>query len=136
MISQTASFLVYDLLRLIHKFIFVFLELLVGYTPAIKQMLQLIINFFFYIMKIVEALALHFEMLDLCQEGRFIHQFLLLLVADVLGFAVLEVNLSIILLWVIVYLSRSQLPLFLILIHLFYLVWILINFLHEPVVDF
>lgn len=46
--------------------------------------------------QILEALSLHFEMLDFSQECRFVHQFGLLLAADVLIFAVHEENLVII----------------------------------------
>ena len=70
-------------------------------------MVQLMVDFRLYNTEILEALALHFKMLDFCQKGRLVVYLCLLLAADILIFAVHKENLVVILLDVTSDLSRS-----------------------------
>ena len=107
MVSHPAPFLLDDLLRLIHHLCLLLKQLLVSDLPAFVETVQRLVDFCLYDVEIFKALALHFEMLDFRQKGRFVIQFCLLLATDVLIFAVPEENLVIILLDITADLSRS-----------------------------
>ena len=101
-------------------------------------MMQLMVNFLFKHTKILEVLAVELEMLYFCQESRFVIYFCLLLAAHFGIFAIHKENLIIFSahFWRVVDLSRCKLPFNLISVHDFNLFGILVDLLHQLVVDF